>query len=121
MSAETLRRAASLMRERVADATPGPWLAFRANKGLHAVYGVTTDTATDYESDVSVGIKVEDAEHIASWHPAVALAVANWLEDAAENLEMQAPGGDLRKNWDMRVHIAGDRALAVACAYLGDS
>lgn len=45
-------------------------------------------------------------------------AMADWLENAAEDIEMQGPGGDLVKNWDMRVHINGAKALAVARAYL---
>lgn len=48
------------------------------------------------------------------------LAVAAMLENAAEDLELQEPGGGLAKRWDMRIHIAGDRALAVADAYLAD-
>jgi hypothetical protein len=51
-----------------------------------------------------------EAEHVASWHPGVALAVADWLDVKAANLE--------------RVEVLGYRdhdhgyALAVARAYM---
>ncbi|MGE0178142.1 MAG: hypothetical protein AB7R63_13950 [Phycisphaerales bacterium] len=60
-----------------------------------------------------------DGEHIASWHPAVALAVAMLLDNAAQDMEMQSPTGELREHWDMRVNIACKHAIAVADAYLG--
>lgn len=34
-------------------------------------------------SDFGPGVDDADAEHIASWHPAVALAVADWLDRVA--------------------------------------
>ncbi|HET6919408.1 MAG TPA: hypothetical protein VFI46_08090 [Jiangellaceae bacterium] len=51
-AADTMRRAAALMRERAATATP-----------------------------------------IASWHPAIAQAVADWLEVTAEDIETCAAAG----------------------------
>ena len=124
MSAELLREAAALMRERAEAAEPGRW----------KTWGMTVMADPEGTSNVDDAICVAgaytpstserrlhtgNANHIASWHPAVALAVADLLDDAAENLDLQAPGGDLGKQWDMRVHIAGDKALAVARAYLG--
>jgi hypothetical protein len=130
VSAELLRRAAAEMRQRAEAATDGGFgwrladlpganevWADRDAAGHDAFMVATTATRLN----PNPGIKGHaDATHIASWHPTVALAVADWLEDAAENLDLQAPGGDLAKQWDMRVHIAGDKALAVAHAYLGD-
>jgi hypothetical protein len=79
VSAETLRRAAALMRER-ADAnliTPSPWgFAGVSGQGF-AVHHGEHDTVALYANR-------PDADHIASWHPAVALAVADWLECVAE-------------------------------------
>ena len=49
----------------------------------------------------------QDAEHIASWHPAVALAVADMLDDAAAYYE----------GWP---NFVPDRVLDVAQAYLGE-
>jgi hypothetical protein len=56
------------------------------------------------------------ARHIASWHPAVALAVANWLEEVAER---QKP----TDHWNRRSHgwTGSEFANAVALAYLGES
>lgn len=85
MSAEILRKAASLMRERAEAATPGPWIPFDA-----------------------------DADHIASWHPAVALAVADWLDATADDWDRSTapiPVSDIR--------LDARAALAVARAYLG--
>ena len=117
MSAETLRRAAALMRERAETATPGPWEC----TGDHLVWPSENGPGAN---DPILGIlsvtHMESAGHIASWHPAVALAVADWLYDAAENQEMQEPGGELHHQWDMRVHVATRCALTVARAYLGE-
>lgn len=112
--ADYLRETAALIRETAQAATPGPWgFAGTDNFGI-AVHRGEHDTIALYAAR-------DDARYIASWSPPVALAVADWLEDAAENLEMQAPGGELQRVWDMRVHIAGDKALAVARAWRGDA
>lgn len=71
MSADVLRKAAALMRERAEAATGGPWLAYG-----HTVEGAGT---VYFDKHSLHG----DADHIASWHPAVALAVADWLDDIA--------------------------------------
>lgn len=115
MSAELLREAASLMRQRATLATPGPWgTVARPRRGrLH----VESDQWTITQPPMR-----EDAEHIASWHPGVALAVAFWLEAVARSWDGQAD------RWNA---LAGDRprwsvppshpALAAALAYLGRS
>ena len=82
------------------------------------------------------------AEHIASWHPLVALAVAGWLEDAAEDagreLTWEIPSCthedspcdcDLTPGWTCDrccEWLGGDcdcwnRPLAVARAYLNET
>ena len=117
MSAEALRRAAALIRERAEAATPAPWLAFTAKKGGGYVHGVTTGLDEDYESDLFVGSTRGDAIHIASWHPAVALAVAEWLDAEAENPDpchASTPADCYVR--DCSTH----RALTVARAYLRD-
>ena len=95
MSADVLRKAAALMRERAEAAGPNdPW----------------------FTSDDDANTP-EDAEHIASWHPAVALAVADWLDATAVRVEAAREpkdGGARNHGW------RGSRqALAVARAYLG--
>jgi len=115
VSAETLRRSASLMRERAEAATEGPWTTHESHGRDY------TDEGWSYFSvnaDKSAHVTVAelnseepfrddprpDLEHIASWHPAVALAVADWLE--AEFNHQFGPTAE---------------AIDVARAYLGES
>lgn len=94
--ADTLREAATLIRERANGSTAGPWSAAEQTHGEW--YGLQSQ----WTALGNVFEKTE-ADHIASWHPAVALAVADWLEDAA-----RVP--------DLWVNPA---ALTVARTYLG--
>lgn len=110
----TVREAARLMRERARTATPGPWAVPVAN-----VFRVVAPGAPHYnppmgmtppypwrivhEPDLYAPF-APDAAHIASWHPAVALAVADWLDAAIGATKVQH-----------------DAALAVARAYLGEA
>ena len=122
MSAELLREAAAKMRER-AEAAGRDWNADVAPGDSLHLWVIDHDpsdpTGQTPMQRLVGGADAPWSEHIAGMHPAVALAVADWLENAAEDLVMQGPGGDLIANWDMRIHINGDKALAVARAYLG--
>ena len=108
MSAEILRRAASLMRERAEAATPSPWRVVTDLDSGEQV--VTGGPRGFYLADVhewSTGLG--NPGHIASWHPAVALAVADWLDMIAAVREADH-------------HVAFQyQALVVARAYLGES
>lgn len=126
MTAELLREAAALMRRRAEAATPGPWessvwdsgLSYRALNAsvITSLMGDSVANA-DYDgyAEGPHGAEGADAAHIASWHPLVALAVADWLDsaarehDEAECFAFEPPNG---------CHEA-HRALAVARAYLG--
>lgn len=108
MSGDTLRRAAALMRER-AEATGWvtlhrPWGSdgeqVTGGDGQWMLVATATD-AFDDDDDSAV------ATHIASWHPAVTLAVADWLEYVADH-------GCGNGTTD------ADPALAAARAYLGE-
>lgn len=105
MSADVLRQAAALMRSRAEAATgvahhwrvarnSKPGAGFVACGGVHIA--VTDEALTGGPSN---------AEHIASWHPAVALAVADWLDREADYADVRG--------------IVAPPALAVATAYLG--
>lgn len=95
MSAETLRRAASLMRERAEAATEGVCPAWTAAAVRHIARNCDIDceylSCEHTEADDDAGRsgsaagwgRYNDAQHIASWHPAVALAVADWLDAVA--------------------------------------
>lgn len=100
MSAETLRRAAALMRERAEAATPGPWATGRSSDDMPAFVRKPGWWVIASRTDDG------DAHHIASWQPLVALAVAEWLDHEAEMHEME---------YDTT------HALAVAGAYLGST
>lgn len=110
MSAETLRAAARLMRERARAATGSPW-----KSGLTGIYGGGDEFYIAKWDDDSGTPVVGDRMHIASWHPAVALAVADWLDAEAEAVDFQVsvtPAYRMRDN---------DEALVVARAYLGEA
>ena len=114
MSAELLRRAAALMRERAEAATPGPWRT-----------DVLSDVVADHDdvswdvADVSVlcpwpsATEHGNAAHIASWHPTVALAVADLLDAVALVADHYPP-------IEVRPQSVANYALAVARAYLGE-
>lgn len=95
-----LREAAAKMRERAECAHQGAWLA-QASGGV---------LAGPWYMDIGDNA---DAEHVASWDPEVAQAVADWLDFAATWIE------------DLTPHAEGERerraghALKVARRYLG--
>lgn len=116
--AEELREAARLMRERAEGATDGGfgWHVTDELAGANEVWAkrdaggwdsfMVATTAT--RLNPNPGAKGHaDAAHIASWHPAVALAVAEWLDHESEACgPKRTPFG----------HVS---AHAVARAYLG--
>ncbi len=114
--AETLREAARLMRERAQAATPGPWVA-RHHPGLLVGYAQGPSPrdengfSQEHMGRVLPGyggtVYPWDAAHIASWHPAVALAVADWLEVTARDVGTSS--------------LSFHSAIAVARAYLGEA
>lgn len=71
---DLLREAAAKMRERAENASDGRWTT--GTDGL--VWAPRLGDPVSGSSDE------RDAEHIASWDPTVALAVARWLDDAAD-------------------------------------
>lgn len=130
MSAAVLREAAALMRERAEAATPGPWSAadehelldgssptwcvsnmrpgFEAMSPTKGYLGDVAETSLGFHQPCDE----YNALHIASWHPAVALAVADWLDHQATSAER----AERFQAYDER-HWMG--ALTIARAYLG--
>lgn len=94
--AETMRRAAAQMRERAEAATPGPW-KHAPGSWLGETYAAVLDTGgipqdpTTWLMATGRGgpSREADAVHAASWHPLVALAVADWLDREAALLDAQ--------------------------------
>ena len=117
--AETIRRAAALMRERAEAATPGPWLGvigkFKDAEWpcVIAAQGDPNDPRTWLMGAGNGAANAEaDATHSGSWHPLVALAVADWLEaSAATAVRAEAEGASVHPD---------SYALKVARAYLGE-
>jgi hypothetical protein len=106
------------MRERAEKATPGPWRDDPDGYGESQVLQVRDDLAggrfnriarlDGWNEESEDGADENNAAHIASWHPAVALAVADWLDVTADVAE-EAPG------------LFPYEALAVVRAYLGSA
>lgn len=93
MSADVLRRAAGLMRERAEAATRTRWLVPRGGTGIDAGEydtvvgrGPVDCMAYCYGGTSTIeGDRLEqDQAHIAGMDPTVALAVADWLDRTAE-------------------------------------
>ena len=130
MSADILRRAASLMRERAEAATSGPW-EFRPRRGTESMFDnpatIGFVDAAGYFVMLREGTWTteNDMGYIASWHPAVALAVADMLDEAALTVEVMGPWdwdypeGPMDATGSLRPEVR--RALAVAQAYLGEA
>lgn len=139
MSADVLRKAAALMRERAEAATPGPWSAADEHgllDGAEPAWCVSNmrpgyeamSPTEGYLGDVaetSLGFHEardqRNAEHIAGMHPAVALAVADWLDKAAR--DMQAVVEDANAYGEQVRDLTRDfgPALNLARAYLGEA
>lgn len=119
MSADILRRAAALMRERAGAATQGAWRFETAPNGFSPmVIGGGMAVADTFDKP-----HLSDAKHIASWHPTVALAVADWLDTAGADIWAHGPlcecgtGCDACDDnlWEPHARAA----LVVARTYLG--
>lgn len=119
MTADLLRRAATKIRETAENATPGPWTRDRTYPfGPGGGYSISVRSP---QVTVSAGLTKRDAVHIALWSPDVALLVADMLDDAAENAELLAPGGDLGPGYsNVMVRFALDKATDLARRILGE-
>jgi hypothetical protein len=115
VSAKILRRAASLMRERAAAATRVPWDGYADG----TIFGLGANRVADKVPSWNVA-------HVASWHPAVALAVAKAMDDVAHAWEIADESADGYvydaddNHWRFEETVDGGW-LAVARAYLGES
>lgn len=106
MTVEKLREAAALIRSRAEVATGAShhWDSNPAHVGVGRVFCGQVLVA---KTDETMGGEHANAEHIASWHPAVGIAVADWLEVTATDVGTSS--------------LAFHAALAFANAYLGES
>lgn len=106
MSAARLRGAAKVLRERAKEARAGKWTTTGAEVLAERTWGYAT-VATTRGNSATVEGDVSNALFIATMHPGVALALADWLDDAAIYVEEAADGFD-------------EHALNVADQILGD-
>lgn len=133
--ADELREAARRMRDTAlaatpsADPLPGGWAGFGTDAdtlGRSMLFGGPAENGyragtvfyTEGRCDECTGPSDADVQHIAGWHPAVALAVAGWLESVADRinrtLSRSAALGEEPTRLAERNH-----AFTVARAYLG--
>ena len=113
MSVDVLRQAAALMRERAEAVNyPSPWQIGGGTCGIRCNEG------RNYVASTYGGVGTEEAAaiHIASWHPAVALAVADLLDIVEAGWEDYDPDGP----GETSMHFVCAWATNLARAYLGD-
>lgn len=106
MSAAILRRAASVLRERAANATSGPWAPMRSGAVAGTMQGSKIMETVAHTFPGGNGPK-HNAHYIALMHPGVGLALADWLDFEAKWL-------------DGRPRYTEGLAIAVARAVLGE-
>lgn len=86
MNADDLRQVAAEIREKANAATRGPYIARPAGGSGHWIE-VQPEDAIEAMGEVLVlgayGADLPDVEHMMAWHPAVTLAVADWLDTEA--------------------------------------
>lgn len=123
MSSDLLREAAALMRERAEAENSRGWYKVDFNEGdgypFRPLWGVSNDVYFNPPGDEDepwLAVEIHTGEeatatHIASWHPDVALAVADWLDAVASG----DTGNDL--DWSHPRDVFA--AAVVARTYLG--
>src|ERR1700761_1298240 len=84
---DRLRKAAQVLRERAEKATPGPWTEGKI------IYGqvIAPDPDDDRGLLVSDSPESRDAQWIATIHPGVGLALADWLHAVADRGNVPDP------------------------------
>jgi len=126
VTADLLREAAALMRERAEKATTGPW-EFRPRRGFESVNDAPATIGFKDTSGYFVMLREGtwgtqgDMGYVASWHPAVALAVADWLDAAYADWHHSehSLGAMSIRSMSGQPNLPDGMALAVAHAYLG--
>lgn len=99
MSAEVLREAAKVLRERAQAASPGPWEASISDSD-HSKYEFSCSVITEDVADLVCGFDAlwriggnerhgrddgrHDAAYIATVSPPVGLALADWIDSVAD-------------------------------------
>lgn len=126
MSAELLRKAATILRERALDATGAPWRWEQYRDDLPYLVGRGGDPgAIEWDEEVieaehhgecgcrsachlELTVKREDRDYIATMHPGVGLALADWLDEEA----------DMLSDWDPAIGPYCESGPSIALARL---
>ena len=120
MSAELLRKAASMLREQAKGATPGPWNTDGpfwvdppgkpiSEMTVEARAGVTAGAERRLVMAGTWDSRSEDATYIATMHPGVGLALADWLvSEAVQAEEGWVIGPDYPSMRLARLIVGGD-------------
>lgn len=89
VSAQRLREAAKVLRERAEETTPGPWstVAGASNVWRFPDQGTPTVVVSGNGAH-GHHVKLTDAEYIATMHPDVGLALADALEQLADERDL---------------------------------
>ena len=109
MTAQTLRDAAKVLRERAENATPGPWYVDEVGDIGDKSAVLEVARWRGYTNTVNLGEDRPTADYIATVHPGVGLALADWLDAEAEHESVGATWADHHP------------AVVVARALLGES
>jgi hypothetical protein len=124
--ADTIRRAAALMRQRATRATTGPWhVGSDVSHGFQVLADDGTGIAWTGEDDNGGG--QADAEHIVACHPLVMLAIAeSWFQCGEDMAVLHATEIRLGiisalSDWNGQANAAWTATLAAALAYLGEA
>lgn len=102
--AEELRIAAEYIRRHADGVTPRPWKSEATRAHGHRVGTADGSNWVAWTGEHGEDNSARDADWIALMHPGVGLALAKWLESAAEDAEQIGPD---------------PHALAVARQFLG--
>lgn len=87
MTADRLREAARVLRERAEEATPGPWRDEYSGRTGPVVMDAASRNALDHVAKCSHFRGRSDAAYIATMHPGVGLLVAELLDESAGHAE----------------------------------
>ena len=117
MSADRLREAARVLRERAEAATSPPWEARPGPLEGHWVAGLGGMPCRP----IPGLIEDEDAAYIATMHPGVGLALADWLDGAASNAEFMQAVIDTGRADNPDASLARTKADDVADLILGSA
>ena len=122
MSADRLREAARVLRERAEAARDAlgtaPWTF--TGIGWNNVQGTTYDGGNG-GTELASTITEETAAYIATMHPGVGLALADWLDGAASNAELMQAVIDTGRADNPHASLARPKADDVADLLLGSA